>query len=288
MNVKDSLKPTTSPRVIDLVAAAGVDVSPWAVSKNGPVKVPASNPAYCYEWAYIEPGKLVLLNLWWHDIQETDGKVDTDTNLKDWAAQLRDSSRLTPEKRRAGVRRALRMDEAIAYAHKHHLPLRVIVGEGLPRDLADPNSPESSRMDLRFLDPEPWSVERYQTISGAARIARGAFPKYVDQFDADLLTEPLRRIVTGEVTVRDPRVRAEVLRRSEGRCEFCGKPGFQTVDGQTYLETHHVLPLSEGGPDVVRNVAALCPDDHRKAHYGEERDTMRSRLQALLEEHYRR
>jgi hypothetical protein len=29
-------------------------------------------------------------------------------------------------------------------------------------------------------------------------------------------------------------------------------------------------------------------DDHRKAHYGEERDTMRSRLQALLEEHYRR
>ncbi|MBK7991128.1 MAG: hypothetical protein IPK05_15065 [Comamonadaceae bacterium] len=91
MNIKDGLKPTTSPRVIDLVAAAGVDVSPWAVSKKGPVKVPASNPAYCYEWAYTEPGKLVLLNLWWRDIQETESKVFTETNLKDWAAQLRDS-----------------------------------------------------------------------------------------------------------------------------------------------------------------------------------------------------
>jgi transposase-like protein len=61
MNIKDGLKPTTSPRVIDLVAAAGVDVSPWAVSKKGPVKVPASNPAYCYEWAYTEPGKVQFM-----------------------------------------------------------------------------------------------------------------------------------------------------------------------------------------------------------------------------------
>ena len=245
MNIKDGLKPTTSPRVIDLVAAAGVDVSPWAVSKKGPVKVPASNPAYCYEWAYTEPGKLVLLNLWWRDIQETESKVFTDTNLKDWAAQLRDSLQLTPEQRRAGVRRALKMDAAIAYAHENRLPVRVIVGEGEPRDLTDPDSPESSRMDLRVLDPEPWTVERYDPVSGA-------------------------------------------LRRSEGCCEFCGKRGFQTIGGATYLETHHVLPLGEGGLDVVRNVAALCADDHRKAHHGEERDAMRIRLQAMLEKHYRR
>ena len=288
MNIKDGLKPTTSPRVIDLVAAAGVDVSPWAVSKKGPVKVPASNPNYCYEWAYTEPGKVVVLNLWWHDIQESNGQVFTDTNLKDWAAQLRDSSLLSPEQRRAGVRRALRMDQAIAYAQEHNLPVRVIVGEGKPRDLADPNSPLSSRMDLRLLDPEPWSVARYDPVSGAARLARGSFPKYVDQFDAESAAEPLRRTVTGEVPVRDPKVRADALRRSEGCCEFCGKRGFQTIGGATYLETHHVLPLGEGGLDVVRNVAALCADDHRKAHYGEDRDTMRACLQDFLDEHYRR
>ena len=288
MNIKDGLKPTTSPRVIDLVAAAGVDVSPWAVSKKGPVKVPASNPAYCYEWAYIEPDKLVLLNLWWHEIQEANGQVFTETNLKDWAAQLRDSSLLSPEQRRAGVRRALRMDQAIAYAQEHNLPVRVIVGEGKPRDLADPNSPLSSRMDLRLLDPEPWSVARYDPVSGAARIARGSFPKYVDQFDAESAAEPLRRTVTGDVLIRDPKVRADALRRAGGCCEFCGKRGFQTINGETYLETHHVLPLCEGGPDMVRNVAALCPDDHRKAHYGEDRDTMRARLQVFLDEHYRR
>ena len=228
MNIKDGLKPTTSPRVIDLVAAAGVDVSPWAVSKKGPVKVPASNPAYCYEWAYIEPDKLVLLNLWWHEIQEANGQVFTETNLKDWAAQLRDSSLLSPEQRRAGVRRALRMDQAIAYAQEHNLPVRVIVGEGKPRDLADPNSPLSSRMDLRLLDPEPWSVARYDPVSGAARIARGSFPKYVDQFDAESAAEPLRRTVTGDVLIRDPKVRADALRRAVGvdaeTSTPCGKP----------------------------------------------------------------
>jgi hypothetical protein len=29
-----------------------------------PVRVPASHPAYCYEWAFREPGRLVVLNLW--------------------------------------------------------------------------------------------------------------------------------------------------------------------------------------------------------------------------------
>ena len=39
-------------------------------------------------------------------------------------------------------------------------------------------------------------------------------------------------------------------------------------DGGVYLETHHVIPLSEGGSDTQRNVAALCANHHREAHHG--------------------
>jgi 5-methylcytosine-specific restriction protein A len=31
-----------------------------------------------------------------------------------------------------------------------------------------------------------------------------------------------------------------------------------------YLETHHVISLSEQGPGKVTNVIALCPNDHRR------------------------
>jgi 5-methylcytosine-specific restriction protein A len=58
--------------------------------------------------------------------------------------------------------------------------------------------------------------------------------------------------------------------------------------GEIYLETHHVVPLSEKGADHERNVAALCPNDHREAHHGERREAIRSLLLAMLAEVYGR
>ena len=40
---------------MDLVKLAGVDVSDWANFKG---KHASTNPKYCYEWSFIEPGKL--------------------------------------------------------------------------------------------------------------------------------------------------------------------------------------------------------------------------------------
>ncbi|BBF70271.1 HNH endonuclease [Sphingomonas bisphenolicum] len=68
--------------------------------------------------------------------------------------------------------------------------------------------------------------------------------------------------------VRDPKVRAAVLRRADGVCEACGQPGFLKPDGSRYLEGHHVIKLSEQGPDQPHNVIALCANDHRRAHFG--------------------
>ncbi len=70
--------------------------------------------------------------------------------------------------------------------------------------------------------------------------------------------------------VRDPKVRDLVLTRAGGICESCKEPGFLKRDGTLYLETHHVISLSEQGPDKMHNVIALCANDHRRAHFGKD------------------
>ena len=181
MKIIDGLRPHESHRVIDLVAAAGVDVTPWGVSSKGKVQIPASNPAYCYEWAFTEPGKLIVLNVWYQEIKEGNGIIWCDLNPRVWAEEVTQSSVLQPSERGTLSMRALRMDEAIATAHKDMLPVRVIIGEGSLRNLSEPKS-KASRMTIRLLDPEPWTVERYNPSTGDCHLVRGTVPLYVGQF----------------------------------------------------------------------------------------------------------
>jgi len=60
---------------------------------------------------------------------------------------------------------------------------------------------------------------------------------------------------------RDEAVRAWVLKDAAGACECCGDAApFRGVDGQPFLEVHHVRSLSDGGTDTVLNTVALCPN----------------------------
>lgn len=81
---------------------------------------------------------------------------------------------------------------------------------------------------------------------------------------------PVKVPVTTFVFTRNPYVVAEVLARSEGVCGACGKvaPFPRRSDKSPYLEVHHRIPLATGGDDTVENAIALCPNCHRKAHYG--------------------
>lgn len=91
----------------------------------------------------------------------------------------------------------------------------------------------------------------------------------------DLGTEdPARVLYTGYTYLRDPRVRAAVLVRAAGRCEYCGEDGFLKDDGNRYIETHHVIALAKDGADKLTNVIALCPNDHRKAHFSSRRESI--------------
>lgn len=69
---------------------------------------------------------------------------------------------------------------------------------------------------------------------------------------------------------RSPHIRKYSKLVAKGHCQLCHKRG-PFIDYSTkmpYLESHHITPRHEGGPDNVWNIIALCPDCHRMMHYG--------------------
>ncbi|MDN3555524.1 HNH endonuclease [Halomonas maura] len=81
---------------------------------------------------------------------------------------------------------------------------------------------------------------------------------------------PERTWVATSVFIRNPDVVAEVLENANGVCGSCKKPApfLRAKDGSPYLEVHHKQTLADGGLDTVENAIALCPNCHRRAHYG--------------------
>ena len=69
---------------------------------------------------------------------------------------------------------------------------------------------------------------------------------------------------------RDPKVVAYALKKANGICDDCRQPAPFTSrkSGLPYLEVHHVKMLKDGGPDTIDNVVALCPNCHRRRHFG--------------------
>ncbi len=67
--------------------------------------------------------------------------------------------------------------------------------------------------------------------------------------------------------VRDPYIAEYARKRANGICQLCGKPApFKRSDGEPYLESHHIVWLSNGGEDSIENTVALCPNCHRRMH----------------------
>jgi predicted HNH restriction endonuclease len=71
--------------------------------------------------------------------------------------------------------------------------------------------------------------------------------------------------------------------RADNRCEIpnCKHPVFVDVDGIPFTEVHHIEPLSEGGEDVLENVACLCPAHHREVHVGRRAPDLTAALRAV-------
>ena len=55
-------------------------------------------------------------------------------------------------------------------------------------------------------------------------------------------------------------------------------PFLRIKDDTPFLEVHHIQPLAEGGKDTVKNTVALCPNCHREAHFGINKEKLKEKL----------
>lgn len=97
-------------------------------------------------------------------------------------------------------------------------------------------------------------------------------------------SEPTRVDRASSTFERDPNVVAWVLQRAGHSCECCEKeaPFFRT-DDTPFLEVHHLRHLADGGPDTVVNSAGLCPNCHRRLHFGKDAASLSAALLTKVE-----
>ncbi|WP_245612033.1 HNH endonuclease [endosymbiont 'TC1' of Trimyema compressum] len=63
------------------------------------------------------------------------------------------------------------------------------------------------------------------------------------------------------------------------------KAPFKNKANKPYLETHHIIWLSEGGRgDTIDNTVALCPNCHKKMHVLGREDELKN-LKLLIKEY---
>ena len=277
---------------MDLVALAGIDVTPWGTKADGsPVKNPRANPHYCYEWSFGGGDQPTALCVWHRDIQLGQDRIEYQDSLRQFALEL---DRVAIEQRnpshvksraRDQAKRARNFDSLVQRSFRSQLPVRIILLVGGDKG-TEQIGWDTSKVKYRSLDVVPWYVQSYSDEDGRFCLVRGVVPKEVDPPApvgdsvlkyADQFSVPEQAVVTfveGTEVHRSADVRRRVLERAKGICEYCGFPGFNMANGSVYLETHHVIPLAHGGPDVEWNVVAICANDHRMAHYSADRQRM--------------
>jgi 5-methylcytosine-specific restriction protein A len=101
---------------------------------------------------------------------------------------------------------------------------------------------------------------------------------------------PQEVLTTVMTRARDDAVRAWVLRRANGQCECCsGDAPFMDKDGVPFLEVHHLRTLADLGSDRHTNAVAVCPNCHRRLHFGNDSEVLLGelyeRVPELIPEH---
>jgi 5-methylcytosine-specific restriction protein A len=82
-----------------------------------------------------------------------------------------------------------------------------------------------------------------------------------------------------EYVKRSLDVKIYALLRAKGICELCESPApFTNSKGKPFLEVHHIFRLADDGFDEPENVAALCPNCHKEAHFGTKNESIKEIL----------
>ncbi|RIV37675.1 HNH endonuclease signature motif containing protein [Burkholderia pseudomallei] len=265
MTTLADLKPVTKQLVRDIAEKVGVPMTTQ------------------YDWCFKGDGGPYLVNIW-HDGMDEDGDeiffIDT---ASDWAQDNIDTA--TPVQ----LNRADAVSALMVEAYYRKKPIYVAILDGVRRKKG---LRETSEAHQRELDPVLWyphhrnEERRIVVIRGKPQPAE--FDAYAEDQEYEKQHKappapavPAKKVIAPATAIyeRDSAVvRAAKLRAADGSCELCGKRGFVTASGAYYLEAHHVIPLNCGGADDERNVVAICADDHRQAHFGEDRHELRDTM----------
>ena len=154
--------------------------------------------------------------------------------------------------------------------------------------------------DFTFVERLDVDGRKRQAINFLLGEAKGTIERSGDPAWRSVRTVDLEELSFGQLREkaerrpdlpRDVKVRKQVFRerctavkqfaykRAAGVCEACGADApFVKEDGTPFLEIHHITRLSDGGPDKVENVAAVCPNCHREAHYATEKKRFKEAL----------
>jgi len=249
MTKRSDLKPKKKERVCVLLERAGIKV--------------VRNQYFLSEWAYVESGRVAVLNFWFAQMKQRGQDIVFNKNFLE-AYDAR------------GKRNQARVKQAI----REKLPIRIIVLDGKM------GSPKGSIVSKRQLDPAIWRVTAVDQKTGDYTLTRVAeMENAIDDLSAPPEGNqfPDRASVVVQAIKHDNRVRAHAIKRARGKCEYCNVQGFATTNGRFYVEAHHIIALCEAGRDTVDNVIALCPQHHRQAHYGKDAESLESEFIKILE-----
>ncbi|MFD7294759.1 HNH endonuclease [Streptomyces sp. NPDC059897] len=137
-------------------------------------------------------------------------------------------------------------------------------------------------------DYRPSDVALAPEAPDAAESDGDAYKRLAERAEANAeRRERKKKPTEADRYIRDPSARAAVLRRCQNRCEnpeCAGHPTELTKAGLPILQVDHVRDLSKEGPDIPRNMIALCPNCHALKTYGVNKARL-TRLLAATAEH---
>lgn len=275
MSAIKELQPTQRLLVMNLLDQAGVDVSAWALGKGGARRA-ASNPKYCYNWSFEQPGKVVVLCLWHSGLTTERGKVIYRLNPKHRGALTRPAGVKDWNPRSGEINRLIRL------AYTEHLPIRVILVDG-----QQGMNGEKTVVETRRLDPQSWAVTEYDFDTGKCLMVRGAAPVGPAAHTADIELSwfegsKITAFVihrTRELAARQAKIQ-DSKRRNGGKlicevpkCKFDFAKRYGSL-GEGYAQVHHLDALSSrpkrGNATRLTDLAVVCANCHVMIHIGGE------------------
>ena len=97
--------------------------------------------------------------------------------------------------------------------------------------------------------------------------------------------QPIPVTISVKVYPRDEAVRAYAIKRAAGKCECCRfEAPFVDKGGLPFLEVHHLRQLAAAGSDRTSNAVAVCPNCHRRLHFGMDSEALLTRIYEWIPE----